>query len=499
MRRTRIRRREFLRTMAAAAAAVPLGTTARGGGALFGAVVPAAAPAYDAKGLPTAVLGKTGIAVPRIGIGLGSRFCAVKNEDTAQEILHAALDHGFYYWDTAYNYTNKSIVSEERLGRVLETRRNEVFLATKFEARDRDGVMRQLEESLKRLRTDRLDLYQVHLIESMADLDALGLPGGALEALREIKEQKIARFVGLTGHVDAAAMAEAARRHDFDTMLIALNHYSERRGDFENGAIPAAAARKMGVMIIKAVRPRETVAGLDPLGPHPLRPDPAARPRRRRRHRQRRGRAQERRPAPGLRAPHPGRDEQARGQARALLCRRRPALDASGLPGRGGLLRRRFPAGRAGPGGRRCPRSRAVRPRPACRSLRPRISRSGQADGWAPNDPARWRVVEDGRLHDLRAHRARRAGAGPGARPPSPSGPGTTSRPSNSPAGCAATPSPPLRSGTCASSSITATRRISITSTSRVRATPSTTSSASSTGPTGSRSTPNPPAHPFSA
>jgi len=98
----------------------------------------------------------------------------------------------------------------------------------------------------------------------MADLDTLGLPGGALEALRKIRDQKIARFIGFSGHVDAAAMAEAARRHDFDTMLIALNHYQERRGDFEGGAIPAASARKMGIMIIKAVRPRETVAGLDP-------------------------------------------------------------------------------------------------------------------------------------------------------------------------------------------------------------------------------------------
>jgi len=93
----------------------------------------------------------------------------------------------------------------------------------------------------------------------MGDLDTLGLPGGALEALRKIKDQKIARFVGFTGHADAAAMAAAARRHDFDTMLIALNHYHERKGDFEGGAIPAASARDMGVMIIKAIRPRETV------------------------------------------------------------------------------------------------------------------------------------------------------------------------------------------------------------------------------------------------
>jgi hypothetical protein len=270
MSRTNIRRREFLKTMVAAAAAgttVPsLGGTVPTGerGTVPSGDSPDARPAYDAKGLPTAILGKTGVAVPRIGIGLGSRYCAVENEDTAHEILQAALDQGFYYWDTAYNYTNKSIVSEARLGRVLAGRRKEVFLATKFEERTYDGVMRQLDESLKRLRTDHLDLYQVHLVESMADLDTLGLRGGALDALRKIKDQKIARFIGFSGHADAAAMAEAARRHDFDTMLIALNHYEERRGDLERGAIPAAAARKMGVMIIKAIRPRETVQGLAP-------------------------------------------------------------------------------------------------------------------------------------------------------------------------------------------------------------------------------------------
>lgn len=264
MSRKGLGRREFLKTVAAAAAVGATAPSLRGavrsgGGASTGS---SAVATYDAKGLPVATLGKTGVPVPRIGIGLGSRFCAVTDEDKAQEILQACLEQGFYYWDTAYSYRNKSIVSEERIGRVLERRRKDVFLATKFEARDRDGVMRELEESLKRLRTDRIDLYQAHLIESMADLDTLGLPGGALEALREIKEQKIARFIGFSGHVDAAAMAEAARRHDFDTMLIALNHYQERRGDLEGGAIPVAADRGLGIMIIKAIRPREMVEGL---------------------------------------------------------------------------------------------------------------------------------------------------------------------------------------------------------------------------------------------
>ena len=252
MSRSRILRRDFLKSCVAAAAAVKAAPI----GSLFGK---SPGPAFNAKGLPTAVLGKTGVAVPRIGIGLGSRLCAVEDRDKALSILHSALDHGFYYWDTAYSYRNKDIISEERLGLVLKSRRKEVFLATKFESRTYDGVMRELEQSLKRLQTSYLDLYQAHLIQSPADLDILGAPGGALKALQKIKDSKVARFIGFTGHIHAEAMAEAARRHEFDTMLIALNHYEERRGDFEGGAIPTAAARNMGIMIIKAIRPRETV------------------------------------------------------------------------------------------------------------------------------------------------------------------------------------------------------------------------------------------------
>jgi hypothetical protein len=99
MSRTRIRRREFLKTMVVAAAAGTAVPSLRGT-VPFGDSPTPAAPAYDAKGLPTATLGRTGVAVPRIGIGLGSRYCAVTDEDKAQEILHAAIDHGFYYWDT---------------------------------------------------------------------------------------------------------------------------------------------------------------------------------------------------------------------------------------------------------------------------------------------------------------------------------------------------------------------------------------------------------------
>jgi len=220
-------------------------------------------PPYDAKGLPTRLLGKTGISVPLLGLGAGSRFCAVEDERKSVEILTYALDHGYYYWDTAHDYTKGKVISEERLGLVLKDRRKEVFLSTKTHARTYDGAMRDLEESLKRLQTDRLDIWNVHEVLSSKDAGKIGAAGGVLEALRKAKDEKITRFIGFSGH-SAEGMTALAERYDFDMMLIALNHYQESKGDMERGAIPAAAAKGLGVNVIKVIRPREKVAGLDP-------------------------------------------------------------------------------------------------------------------------------------------------------------------------------------------------------------------------------------------
>jgi predicted aldo/keto reductase-like oxidoreductase len=220
--------------------------------------------AYDAKGLPTRILGKTGVRVPIMAMGLGSRFCTVLDPEKSVEILSSALDNGFYYWDTAHDYVYNNVVSEERLGLVLKDRREEVFLATKVGDRTYDGAMRHLEESLERLQTDRLDLYQIHLIRSMEDIEKICVKDGVLKALQKAKDEKVTRFIGFTGHLSAEAMTAMANRHDFDTMLIALNHYAERKGDFEKGAIPAAAEKKMGIMVMKVIRPRETVESVTP-------------------------------------------------------------------------------------------------------------------------------------------------------------------------------------------------------------------------------------------
>jgi len=217
---------------------------------------------YDAKGLPTRVLGKTGVSVPLVVFGGGSRFCAVSDPDESAAILELALNSGLYHWDTAHDYAYNGVISEERYGAVLNSRRNEVFLSTKVQNRTYDGAMRHVEESLRRLQTDHLDLLQIHDVQSLDDVAAIGAEDGVLHALQQLKEQGVTRFIGYTGHSSAEALAEMATRHDFDTMLCALNHYDQGQRDREGQAIPRAASRDMGVLVMKVIRPREAVEGV---------------------------------------------------------------------------------------------------------------------------------------------------------------------------------------------------------------------------------------------
>jgi predicted aldo/keto reductase-like oxidoreductase len=218
--------------------------------------------AHDAKGLPTIIYGKTGARVPRMAIGCGSRFCAVQDPGKSEELLHYALDSGFYYWDTAHDYVFDHVVSEERLGQVLKQRRKEVFLATKVGERTYEGALRHIEESLKRLQTDHLEILQIHSVLSVEDVDKIGARDGVFRALQKMKEDKVTKFIGFSGHSNAEAMAAMVRRFDFDTMLIALNHYEETKGDMENHAVPQAAEKNMGIILMKAIRPRENVENL---------------------------------------------------------------------------------------------------------------------------------------------------------------------------------------------------------------------------------------------
>src|SRR5947207_3858731 len=122
----------------------------------------------DKDKLPTRQLGKTGVHVSILAFGGGSRFLMYKDEDKALEALNRAFDLGITYMDTAYGYGNG--LSEERVGKVMKTRRKGIFLATKINKRNGDEAMRILEGSLKRLQTDQVDLIHIHQLQSEDDL-----------------------------------------------------------------------------------------------------------------------------------------------------------------------------------------------------------------------------------------------------------------------------------------------------------------------------------------
>lgn len=221
---------------------------------------------YNAHGLPTVIFGRTGVPIPRIAMGLGSRFCSVAGEDEALEMLTYALDHGLYYWDTAHTYVDNSngVVSEERLGKILAKRRDEVFLSTKISKRDPDEAKREVETSLRRLGTDHLDNLMIHSVESVDDVEKLSQRGGVIDLVSRLKEEGVTRFIGFSGHSGAKAKRLMIERGDFDTVLFAMNQYGGNSENREEMIIPAALEKNMGILLMKVVRPKETIAGIDP-------------------------------------------------------------------------------------------------------------------------------------------------------------------------------------------------------------------------------------------
>ena len=223
---------------------------------------------YDAKGLPTAFLGKTGVRIPRMAIGLGSRFCNIKDSEESYNMLNYALDNGLYYWDTAWFYENTKlgIVSEERAGQVVKSRRKEIFLSTKVTSRNPDEAMRQIETSLKRLQTNHLDMLKIHDVQTEQDVNKLSEKGNLIDILLKMKDQGVTRFIGFSGHTEAKALKLMADKGIFDSMLFAMNHWQSENNvqHRQELVIPAAKAHGMGIMLMKVVRPRETVKGIDP-------------------------------------------------------------------------------------------------------------------------------------------------------------------------------------------------------------------------------------------
>lgn len=196
--------------------------------------------------LPSRTLGRTGAKVSILAFGCGSRFLMYKDEESSA-ILNRAIELGITYLDTAYLYGDGE--SETRVGRVMATRRKEVWLATKIPDRTRDEFLRRLEASLKRLQTDHVDLVHIHSLGQADDLEKIEASNGAMKGLMEARDQKMARFVGMTSHTSGEVMAKAIERYDLDCVQMALN--ASRNGRFEELALPAANKKNLGVIAMK--------------------------------------------------------------------------------------------------------------------------------------------------------------------------------------------------------------------------------------------------------
>jgi predicted aldo/keto reductase-like oxidoreductase len=246
-----ISRRDFLGTSAAA------GLTA----ATLGA-------GSDKGGLPTRVLGKTGARVSILAFGGGSRFVNNKDDDETIGILQKALDAGVTYIDTADDY-GRDHLSERRIAQAIKGKRDRLFLATKLSNRDGKETQRIVELSLKSLGVDRVDLLHIHSLLSEEDLGVIEAKGGVLEQVQKIRDQKMARFIGITCHADPVALKTALERHDFDCTQMALNagmvammNGGGKKGMvpnpamkpcFETLALPVAVRKKMGIIGMKVL------------------------------------------------------------------------------------------------------------------------------------------------------------------------------------------------------------------------------------------------------
>jgi len=240
-------RRAFLKLGGAAAAGL-MGHAASGQTA---GATPATENPTAALPMPVRNLGRTGYKVGVFSLGGQAALERGHNEAVAVPIVERALDLGVNYIDTSSIYGGPERWSERYVGTVMKRRRAQAFLASKTKERTRDGSLRMIEESLKLLQTDHLDLWQLHDIGLMEDVDAVFAKGGAMEALRQAQEQKMVRYLGVTGHFRPEPLMEAIRRHPFDTILMALNAADRHHYSFLDQLLPLAVEKQMGIIGMK--------------------------------------------------------------------------------------------------------------------------------------------------------------------------------------------------------------------------------------------------------
>jgi len=239
----KLSRRRFVKTVVGSAAAATLighGT---------GSIQAFAKTLGQGKDMPLRPLGKMGYNAKIFSLGGQATLEEAGRDGEADAIINRAIDLGVNYIDTARVYGKG--VSETYIGKVMKSRRNEVFLASKTRDRSYDGSMRSLEESLKALQTDHLDLWQLHNVRTQEDLDQIFANDGAIKALEKARDQKMVRFLGITGHRDPFILRKGIEQYPFDSILMALNAADKHKNSFIDNLLPVAVEKKMSIIGMK--------------------------------------------------------------------------------------------------------------------------------------------------------------------------------------------------------------------------------------------------------
>jgi predicted aldo/keto reductase-like oxidoreductase len=182
-----------------------------------------------------------------LGLGGEGVLRTVGREKEAYALINRAIDLGINYYESARAYSG----SESYYGRALGERRKDIFLASKSHSRDKAGALAHLRETLKNMKTDHLDLWQVHDVRTEGDIAEIFGKGGAIEAFREAKEKGVTRFIGVTGHHDPLILRKCIELFDFDTVLLPVNPGEPSYRSFLLEVIPTAFKKQMGIIGMK--------------------------------------------------------------------------------------------------------------------------------------------------------------------------------------------------------------------------------------------------------
>lgn len=197
--------------------------------------------------IPKRSLGRTGFEATIMGLGGEGILRTYGRESQAYALINRALDLGLNYVESARAYSG----SESYYGMALKERRKDIFLTSKSHARDKQGALDHLRQTLDNMKTDHLDLWQVHDVRTDEEVEEIFGPGGAIHAFEEAKKQGLTRFIGVTGHYDPFITKRCIDMFEFDTVLIPVNPAEPVYKSYLQHVVPAAQKKGMGIIAMK--------------------------------------------------------------------------------------------------------------------------------------------------------------------------------------------------------------------------------------------------------